>query len=196
MIKRCQWAGADELYIDYHDREWGVPLYDDRLLFEFLILEGMQAGLSWITILHKRKNFQQAFDNFDPGKIASYDGGKKMQLLANPGIIRNRLKIDAAIQNARSFLNIREKSGPFADYIWSFVDGKPKINRWKNIREIPASTPQSDRMSKDLKAKGFKFTGTTICYAFMQAVGMVNDHTIDCFRYAELLSASLLKKQK
>jgi len=183
MKTRCQWAGNDPLYQEYHDKEWGIPVHDDRKLFEMLILEGAQAGLSWITILRKRENYRIAFDNFDAKKIAKYDSKKVKQLLQNEGIIRNRLKINAAIINAKLFLEVQKESGSFDKYIWKFVNDKPIINRWKNLKEIPAKTKESDAMSKDLKKRGFKFVGSTICYAFMQAVGMVNDHTIDCFRY-------------
>lgn len=186
MKKRCDWAGRDPLYVKYHDEEWGVPVYDDQVLFEFLILEGMQAGLSWSTILKKRGNFRQAFDEFDPRKIAQYDSNKSNKLLQNPGIIRNRLKIEAAVQNARSYLTVEQEFGSFSQYIWQFVNHKPLINSWKSLKEIPAKTAISDDMSKDLKKKGFKFVGSTICYAFMQAVGMVNDHVVDCFRYRDL----------
>jgi len=183
MKTRCQWAGNDPLYQEYHDKEWGIPVHDDRKLFEMLILEGAQAGLSWITILRKRENYRIAFDNFDAKKIAKYDSKKVKQLLQNEGIIRNRLKINAAIINAKLFLEVQKESGSFDKYIWKFVNDKPIINRWKNLKEIPAKTKESDAMSKDLKKRGFKFVGSSICYAFMQAVGMVNDHTIDCFRY-------------
>lgn len=183
---RCQWAGSDPIYIRYHDTEWGVPVFDDQKLFEFLILEGMQAGLSWITILKKRKNFAKAFDNFKPEKIARYNPAKLESLMNNKGIIRNKGKIDAAVDNARAYFNIRETHGTFSGYIWQFVGGRPVRNAWKNIHEIPAKTPESTGMSKDLKKRGFRFVGPTICYAFMQAVGMVNDHTVDCFRYREL----------
>ncbi|UCF65656.1 MAG: DNA-3-methyladenine glycosylase I [bacterium] len=186
MKKRCDWAGRDPLYVKYHDEEWGVPVYDDQVLFEFLILEGMQAGLSWSTILKKRRNFRQAFDEFDPRKIAQYDRNKSNKLLQNPGIIRNRLKIEAAVQNARSYLTVEQEFGSFSQYIWQFVNHKPLINSWISLKEIPAKTAISDDMSKDLKKKGFKFVGSTICYAFMQAVGMVNDHVVDCFRYRDL----------
>lgn len=186
MLNRCSWAGSDPLYVAYHDQEWGVPVHDDHLLFEFLILEGMQAGLSWAIILKKRDNFRRAFDGFDPQRVAQYDDEKVAALLADPGIVRNRLKISAAIRNARSFLEIQSEYGSFDAYIWQFVGGKPKINAWRNLTEIPASTPQSDAMSKDLARRGFKFVGSTICYAFMQAVGMVNDHTVDCYRYNEI----------
>lgn len=181
---RCAWVGDDPLYVAYHDQEWGVPVHDDRVLFEFLILEGAQAGLSWITILRKRDNYRRAFDGFDPHKIARYDDAKVRTLLADPGIVRNRLKIAATIQNAKAFLAVQKEFGSFDAYIWQFVDGKPKHNRWKTIAEAPAKTPESDALSKDLLRRGFKFVGSTICYAFMQAVGMVNDHTVDCFRRA------------
>lgn len=186
MLNRCSWAGSDPLYVAYHDQEWGVPVHDDHLLFEFLILEGMQAGLSWAIILKKRDNFRRAFDGFDPQRVAQYDDEKVAALLADPGIVRNRLKISAAIRNARSFLEIQSEYGSFDAYIWQFVGGKPKVNAWRNLTEIPASTPESDAMSKDLARRGFKFVGSTICYAFMQAVGMVNDHTVDCYRYNEI----------
>lgn len=186
MLNRCSWAGSDPLYVAYHDQEWGVPVHDDHLLFEFLILEGMQAGLSWAIILKKRDNFRRAFDGFDPQRVAQYGDEKVAALLADPGIVRNRLKISAAIRNARSFLEIQSEYGSFDAYIWQFVGGKPKINAWRNLTEIPASTPQSDAMSKDLARRGFKFVGSTICYAFMQAVGLVNDHTVDCYRYNEI----------
>jgi len=181
--ERCAWTGSDPLYISYHDEEWGVPLHDDRQLFEFLLLEGAQAGLSWITILRKRESYREAFDRFDPEKIARYDDAKRAELLANPGIVRNRLKINAAIVNAQAFLTIVEGGQSFNDYIWQFVDGEPKVNHWANLGEVPATTPTSDLMSKTLKKAGFKFVGSTICYAFMQACGMVNDHTTNCFRY-------------
>jgi DNA-3-methyladenine glycosylase I len=176
------------LYIEYHDHEWGVPVYDDRLLFEFLILEGAQAGLSWYTILKKRENYRKAFDGFDPERVALYDQAKIDELLGNPGIVRNRLKINAAIENAKAFLKVRDEFGSFRDYIWTFVGGKPIINDWQSIREVPVSTPKSDAMSKDLKKRGFKFVGTTICYAYMQATGMVMDHTADCFRHEQVNS--------
>jgi DNA-3-methyladenine glycosylase I len=187
MKQRCNWATSDPLYIDYHDKEWGVPVHDDRVLFEFLILEGAQAGLSWITILKKRENYRKAFDNFDPEKIARYSEKKVEKLLNNEGIIRNKLKINAAIQNAKSFLKIQKESGSFDKYIWQFVNYEPRVNKWKTLKNVPAKTLESDLMSKDLKKTGFKFVGSTICYAFMQAVGMVNDHTEDCFRYKELI---------
>lgn len=180
---RCRWAGSDPLYVAYHDTEWGVPVHDDRRLFEFLILDGAQAGLSWLTILKKRPNYRKAFENFDPHKIADYDGDNVRKLLDDRGIIRNRQKIEAAIQNARSLLEIQKKFGSFDRYIWQFVGGKTRVNRWKTPKAVPARTAESVAMSADLKKRGFKFVGPTICYAFMQAVGMVNDHTVDCFRH-------------
>lgn len=184
-MKRCTWPGA-ERDIAYHDTEWGVPVHDDRLLFEMLTLEGAQAGLSWSTILQKRENYQRAFDNFDARKIARYDARKVKSLLADAGIVRNRLKIAATIQNAKAFLAVQKDFGSFDAYIWEFVSGKPIQNRRRSLRDIPARTPESDTLSKDLLKRGFKFVGSTICYAFMQAVGMVNDHTADCFRYRQL----------
>lgn len=178
----CPWAQG-ELYETYHDNEWGKPLRDDRTLFEMLVLEAMQAGLSWITILKKRENFRQVFDGFDPVLVAAYTEEKKQALLENPGIIRNRLKIDAAVTNARAFLKVREEWGSFAHYIWSFVENQPIINHWSDISELPATSEISDRMSKDLKARGFKFVGSTICYAYMQSIGMVNDHLTWCDQY-------------
>lgn len=183
---RCKWAGNDPLYCEYHDNEWGVPLHDDQTLFEFLILEGAQAGLSWITILRKRENYRKAFDNFDPKIIINYTDEKVAELLQNEGIIRNRLKINAAITNAKAFLNVQKEFGSFDKYIWSFTKGTTIVNKWKNLSEVPTSTPEAEAMSKDLKKRGFKFVGPTICYAFMQATGMVNDHTTDCFRYGEV----------
>ncbi|MGZ4134493.1 MAG: DNA-3-methyladenine glycosylase I [Tumebacillaceae bacterium] len=187
MKTRCGWTTQDQLYIDYHDQEWGVPVTDDRLLFEFLILEGAQAGLSWYTILKKRENYRAAFDQFDAEKIAQYDEAKIAELLANEGIVRNRLKVAAAVENAKAYLRVVAEFGSFRAYIWSFVGGEPMINHWTSLKEVPTSTPQSDAMSKDLKKRGFKFVGSTICYAFMQASGMVMDHTTDCFRYAEMV---------
>jgi len=187
-IRRCQWSGSDPLYTRYHDLEWGVPSHDDRHLFEMLILEGAQAGLSWITILKKRDNYRKAFSNFDPVRIARYDSKRIATLLRNPGIVRNRLKVRATVQNARGFLAIRKEFGTFDSYIWQFVGGSPKQNRWRTLRHIPPKTPESDAMSKDLKKRGFSFVGSTICYAFMQATGMVNDHTVDCFRHKQLRS--------
>jgi len=184
-VKRCEWARTD-LSVAYHDREWGVPLHDDRRLFEFLILEGAQAGLSWETILKKRSAYRKAYDRFDPKKVARYDRRKVARLLADEGIVRNRLKISASIDNARAFLEVREEFGTFDAYLWELVGGKPKRNRWKKLAEIPARSPEGDALSKDLKARGFRFVGPTICYAFMQAVGRVNDHVVSCFRYREL----------
>jgi DNA-3-methyladenine glycosylase I len=178
--KRCAWAN-NELSIRYHDEEWGVPVHDDRTLFEFLILEGAQAGLSWNTILNKRDNYRRAFDGFDPKRVARYDQRRVKQLLADAGIVRNKLKIAAAIENAKAFLRIQEEFGSFDRYIWQFVGGKPRVNKWRSLRQVPARTAESDAMSKDLQRRGFKFVGSAICYAFMQAVGMVNDHTADCF---------------
>ena len=191
MKPRCAWAGTDPLYIAYHDREWGVPLHDDRKLFEMLILEGAQAGLSWITVLRKREAFREAFDRFDPSKVAEYDQRRIQELLHNPGIIRNRLKIHAAVQNARAFLKVAEEFGSFDRYLWQFVGGRSRQNRWSRSRDVPARTAESDALSKDLKKRGFKFVGSTICYAFMQAVGMVNDHLTDCYRHAEILRAAV-----
>lgn len=181
--RRCSWCTNDQLYIDYHDNEWGKSLHDDRKLFEMLILEGAQAGLSWMTILRKRENYRKAFDHFDPKKIARYDRRKVRTLLKNEGIVRNRLKIESAIANAKAFLAVQKEFGSFDRYIWQFVGGKQKRNAWTSVHEIPARTAESDAMSKDLKKRGFTFVGSTICYAFMQAVGMVNDHTVDCWRY-------------
>lgn len=183
---RCAWVGADPLYREYHDREWGVPVHDDRLLFEFLILEGAQAGLSWITILRKRDSYRAAFAGFDPEQVARFDDARVSELLANPGIVRNRLKVASAVTNARAFLAVQEEFGSFDAYMWRFVDGRPLLNSWRSIAEVPPSTPVSDAMSRDLKQRGFRFVGSTICYAHMQAVGMVNDHTVDCFRWLEL----------
>ena len=179
---RCDWARND-LAIVYHDQEWGRPVHDDRLLFEFLLLEGAQAGLSWDTILQKRQNYRAAFDGFDPQRIARYDSRKVRALLANPGIVRNRLKIGSALQNAKAFLAVQDEFGTFDAYVWQFVEGTPRVNRWKSLRQVPARTEQSDAMSKDLRKRRFNFVGSTICYAFMQAVGMVNDHLVTCFRY-------------
>lgn len=186
MKVRCDWVGDDPLYIAYHDEEWGVPVHDDRKLFEMLILEGAQAGLSWSTILNKRDNYRAAFDNFDPRKVAAYGEEKITALLDNPGIVRNRLKVRSAVQNAQSFLRIQEEFGSFDAYIWQFVDGRPLQNNWRSLSEIPAQTAESQAISKDLKKRGFNFVGPTICYAFMQAVGMVNDHVVSCFRYEEI----------
>jgi DNA-3-methyladenine glycosylase I len=184
---RCEWVPMDKpLYIKYHDEEWGVPVHDDRKIFEFITLEGAQAGLSWYTVLSKRENYRLAFDQFDPQKVAAYDENKIAELLQNPGIIRNKLKIRAAVTNAQAFLKVQEEFGTFDTYIWGFVDGKPIVNAFKTLKEIPASTPLSDKISKDLKKRGFKFVGSTIVYAHMQAAGMVNDHTVDCFRYNQV----------
>jgi DNA-3-methyladenine glycosylase I len=182
---RCDWAKND-LAIRYHDAEWGVPAHDDKTLFEFLILEGAQAGLSWDTILRKRENYRAAFDNFDAEKIALYDAKKIAELLLNEGIVRNRLKIAAAVRNARGYLKIKEEFGSFDSYVWQFVGGKPIVNAWKSMSEVPAQTPVSDAMSRDLKKRGFNFVGSTIMYAFMQACGLVNDHLVSCFRYEEV----------
>ena len=181
-VSRCGWA-TSELSIPYHDAEWGVPVHDDRVLFEFLILEGAQAGLSWETILRKRDNYRAAFDGFDPERVARYTPKKIERLMADPGIVRNRLKVESAVTNARAFLDVQNEVGSFDGYVWRFVDGKPRVNKVRRMRDVPVSTPQSDAMSKDLKKRGFRFVGTTICYAFMQATGLVNDHAIDCFRY-------------
>lgn len=190
MIKKCAWSTKVKIDEEYHDQEWGVPIYDDRLLFEFLILEGAQAGLSWTTILAKRENYRKAFDNFEAEKIIHYDAAKIESLLADPGIVRNKLKVNSVVTNAKVFLSIQEEYGSFSKYIWSFVDGKAIQNIWKSMEEVPAKTAISDHMSKSLKKKGFKFIGSTICYAFMQAVGMVNDHTVDCFRYLPVKNLS------
>ena len=188
-MNRCEWAGSDPLYVAYHDQEWGVPEHDEQKLFELLILEGAQAGLSWSTILKKRENYRRAFDNFNPHMVAQYGDDKVAALLNDEGIVRNRLKINAAVQNARAFLKVQDEFGSFDAYIWRFVDRKPVANAWEELRQIPAQTPESEAMSKDLKKRGFSFVGPTICYAFMQAVGMVNDHTVSCFRHAPLARA-------
>lgn len=185
-IKRCAWCGNDPLYVEYHDTEWGVPIYDDAKLFEFLILETFQAGLSWITVLRKRENFRKAFDNFDYTKIAKYNEEKFEELLLDAGIIRNKLKIKATISNAEAFMKIQQEFGSFSNYIWNFTNGKPIKNNWKNLKELPAKTALSDVISKDLKKRGFKFVGSTVIYAHMQATGMVNDHVADCFRHHEV----------
>ena len=183
---RCIWAGGDPLYREYHDREWGVPVHDDRLLFEFLTLEGAQAGLSWITILKKRAAYRQAFAGFHPETVAGFGETELQQLLGNAGIVRNRLKLASTVDNARAFLALQQEFGSFDGYLWRFVDGAPLQNAWRNHAEVPAVTALSDALSRDLKRRGFRFVGSTICYAFMQAVGMVNDHTVDCFRWREL----------
>jgi len=194
--KRCAWLKCDgrtpELYIKYHDEEWGVPIHDDKLLFEFLILEGAQAGLNWLTILKKRNNYRKAYDNFHPVKVAKYNDDKQQELLQNKGIIRNRLKVAASIVNAKAFLKVQKEFGSFDNYIWKFTNGKIIQNNRKSLKELPVTTAISDTMSKDLKKRGFKFVGSTICYAFMQAIGMVNDHTTDCFRHKELSWSDLI----
>jgi DNA-3-methyladenine glycosylase I len=184
--KRCAWVGDDPLYQTYHDEEWGVPCFDDQRLFEFLILEGAQAGLSWITILRKRANYQKLFSGFDVHQVSRYTPKRIERLLQDPGIVRNRLKVESAVTNAQAFIDIQSKHGSFCDYLWDYVDGSPIINHWKSIEQVPASTPLSDKLSKELKKAGFRFVGSTICYAYMQAVGLVNDHTTDCYRHAEL----------
>jgi len=186
VLLRCPWAGSDPRYIAYHDREWGVPVHDDRTLFEFLILEGAQAGLSWATILRKREAYRAAFAGFDAAAVAAYNEANIAALLQNPGIVRNRLKIEAAVNNARAFLRVQEASGSFDTYIWRFVDGCPRQNAWRVMSDIPAETPESRALSKDLVRRGFRFVGPTIMYAHMQATGMVNDHLVDCFRYSEI----------
>ena|SRR5687767_5911058 len=188
MTTRCSWVRND-LAIRYHDEEWGVPVHDDRLLFEFLILEGAQAGLSWDTILRKRERYREVFDGFDPAKVARYNAAKIERLLADEGIVRNRLKVTSAVDNAKALLKVRDDFGSFDAYIWRFIGGTPRANAWQRLEEVPAKTPESDAMSKDLRQRGFRFVGSTICYAFMQAVGMVNDHTVDCFRYRALTKA-------
>lgn len=183
---RCSWCGSDPLYRAYHDEQWGVPVADERELFEMLVLEGAQAGLSWLTILRKREGYRRAFDKFDPGKVARYDARRIERLLADPGIVRNRLKVESAVRNAKAFLALRETGGGPAAFLWGFVGGTPRQNRWRALAEIPARTTESDAMSKSLRALGFGFVGPTVCYSFMQAVGMVNDHTTDCYRHAEV----------
>jgi DNA-3-methyladenine glycosylase I len=192
-VVRCSWA-RNELSIRYHDEEWGVPAHDDRTLFEFLILEGAQAGLSWDTILQKRQNYRAAFEGFEPALVARYDGKRITRLLKNPGIVRNRLKITSAVQNAKAFLKVQEEFGSFDRYIWQFVGGKPRINARRFMKQLPSRTAESDAMSRELKKRGFNFVGSTICYAFMQAVGMVNDHLVDCFRYPEIRDGTLTKR--
>jgi DNA-3-methyladenine glycosylase I len=189
MVNRCKWAESNELMTDYHDREWGTPLHDDKQLYELLILEGMQAGLSWNTVLQKRDNFRKAFDNFDYTKIIKYKEEKIEELMQNKGIIRNRLKIQSVITNAKSFLKVQKEFGSFNNYIWDFVNAKSVRNSWKKLEDLPSNTELSDRISKDMKKRGFKFIGTTILYSFLQAIGVVNDHTTDCFRYSELTSS-------
>ena len=184
-MQRCAWPSTP-LDIEYHDREWGVPVHDDRVLFEFLTLEGAQAGLSWSTILKKRANYKRAFADFDPARVARFTAAREQRLLKDPGIVRNRLKVRSTIENARACLRVQKEFGSFDRYVWQFVGGAPKVNHWKSLREIAPTTRESDALSKDLKKRGFRFVGSTICYAFMQAVGMVNDHTVDCFRYREV----------
>ena len=186
MKKRCGWCGNDPLYVEYHDKEWGVPVFDDRKLFEMLVLEGAQAGLSWITVLRKRENYQKAFDNFVVEKVARYNDKDVERLLGNTGIVRNRLKIESTIRNAQNILAVRDKHGSFSDFLWSFVDNSPIQNAWHSLAEVPASTKESELMSKEMKRLGFRFVGSTICYAFMQSVGMVNDHLTDCYRRQEI----------
>lgn len=183
---RCQWCQSSDLYVVYHDEEWGVPTYDDRRLFEFLVLEGAQAGLSWSTILNKRESYRAAFSNFDPVRVARFRPERVEKLLLNPGIVRNRKKIESTVDNARAFLKLQEQFGSFSNYQWRFVDGRPIVNRWRHMRDVPAETKISDQFSKDLRARGFRFVGSTIIYAHMQAVGMVNDHLVTCFRHAQL----------
>jgi DNA-3-methyladenine glycosylase I len=183
---RCTWCGSDPLYVRYHDEEWGVPVHDDRTLFEFLILEGAQAGLSWLTILRKRDAYRAAFANFDARKVARFDARRQHLLMTNPGIVRNRLKIESTVTNARAFLDVQQEFGSFDKYLWGFVDGRPIVNRWRQMKQVPPRSAESDALSKDLARRGFRFVGSTILYAFMQAVGMVNDHTVDCFRYRPL----------
>jgi DNA-3-methyladenine glycosylase I len=192
--RRCDWCGSDPLYVAYHDREWGVPLHDDRELFEFLVLEGAQAGLSWLTILRKRAHYRQAFAGFDAERVAHFGEADIARLLGNPGIVRNRLKIEAAIRNARAVLAIRSAHGSLDRFLWQFVDDRPVQNRWRTVQEIPASTPQSERMSRELRRLGCSFAGSTICYALMQATGMVNDHLVDCFRHGELGGTSASRR--
>lgn len=186
-MKRCSWCEGSEIYLDYHDNEWGVPVYDDHKQFEFLVLESAQAGLSWLTILKRRDNYRKAYDNFDPVKVANYGDRKIKELLNNEGIIRNKLKINASVNNAQLFLDIQKEYGSFCDYLWGFVDNKQVVNKWKTLSEVPANTKLSDAITKDLKGRGFKFMGSTIMYSHLQAAGIVNDHVIDCFRYKEVM---------
>lgn len=191
---RCQWVNSDPIYINYHDYEWGVPVYEEQLLFEFLILEGMQAGLNWLTILKKRDNYRSCFENFDPYKLVKYKPTQLKKILANPGIVRNKLKVEAIITNAIAFCNLKQEKKDFSQYLWGFVNGIPIQNKWKHFKQVPTSNKISDQLSADLKKRSFKFVGSTICYAFMQAVGMVNDHTLNCFRHQEVKKTSLLSK--
>lgn len=192
----CPWCGDDPLYRAYHDTEWGVPLHDDQRLFEFLILEGAQAGLAWITVLRKRERYREVFDNFDPAKVARYRPARVEKLLQDPGIIRNRLKVESSISNAKAFLAVQKEFGSFDRYLWGFVDGKPIINRFRSMKEVPTTTPLAEKISKDLKKRGFRFVGPTIIYAYMQAVGMVNDHLVGCGRHAEVVELGLLRKPR
>ncbi len=192
-MNRCQWCGNDSLYIQYHDQEWGVPVHNDRVHFEFMVLESAQAGLSWITVLRKRKNYRRWYENFDPEKVALFDEKKTQKMLADPGIIRNRLKIESSVKNAGFFLDLRDKYGSFDHYLWDFVDHKPIQNHFQRMEDVPSNTALSDAISKDLKKRGFRFMGTTIVYAHMQAVGLVNDHTTDCFRHREILDQHSVK---
>jgi len=193
-LRRCGWGGlSDPLYRAYHDEEWGVPVHDDRVIFEFLVLEGAQAGLSWGTVLRKRENFRRAFEGFDPSGVARFDKRKVRQLMDDPGIIRNRLKLDSAIKNAKAFLEVQKEFGSFDSYLWRFVGGRTKVNKWRTLKEIPPKTPESEAMSRDLTRRGFRFVGPTICYAHMQATGMVNDHVVSCFRYRELAGSRLTR---
>ena len=187
MNKRCEWCGTDPLYVKYHDKEWGVPVHDDNKHFEMIILDGAQAGLSWLTVLRKRENYRKAFDKFNPKKVVKYDEKKIAELLENPGIIRNKLKVKSAVTNAQAFLKVQKEFGSFDKYIWQFVNYKTIVNKWKSLKELPATSKESDAMSKDLKKRGFNFVGSTICYAYMQAAGMVNDHIKSCFRYKEVM---------
>ena len=187
-MTRCPWPGSDSLYLRYHDEEWGVPVHDDRHFFEMLVLEGAQAGLAWITILRKREGYRDAFDGFDPAVVAGYDDRRVVALLGNPAIVRNRLKVESAVGNARAFLRVQDEHGSFDRYVWRFVDGRPRQNRWRTMADVPAETAESRAMSRDLKRRGFRFVGPTICYAFMQATGLVNDHLVDCFRWEQLAS--------
>ncbi|MDX1570550.1 MAG: DNA-3-methyladenine glycosylase I [Xanthomonadales bacterium] len=190
-MKRCDWvSGGSELELEYHDREWGVPVYDDRILFEFITLEGAQAGLSWRTILNKRAHYRQVFENFDPGAVAGFGPDRVETLLQDPGIVRNRLKVESTVSNAKCFLDLQAERGSFSEYLWDFVDGRPIVNRWTAMKQVPASTELSDAISKDLKRRGFRFVGTTIVYAYLQAVGVVNDHLVSCFRHGELSGQS------
>jgi len=193
--RRCGWCGTDPLYVRYHDEEWGVPVHDDRTHFEFLILEGAQAGLSWITILRKREYYREAFAGFDPERVARYTRRDVARLLRNPGIVRNRLKVEGAVRNARAFLEVQEEFDGFDAYVWRFVDGRPIVNRWKTLKQVPATTKESDALSKDLRKRGFTFVGSTIVYAHMQAVGMVNDHLVDCFRHGELCAGRRIRRR-